>query len=110
VVDTARAGVPPVEKCMLCHQRILVTYPEIEKLRRHYDEKNPPQWARVNSLPEFVYFSHERHVRSGADCGQCHGNIRGMDRVYLVQDFTMGFCVQCHRDNGYSHDCYTCHR
>jgi hypothetical protein len=110
-VNTDRAGVPPLETCMLCHKRIIVDYPEIEKLREHYEANRPVRWAHVNNrVPEFVYFSHQRHVRSGIDCGQCHGDIAGMDRVATPQQFQMGFCVQCHRDNNVSHDCYICHR
>jgi hypothetical protein len=127
-VDSDRAGVPPVETCMLCHSQIIVTHPQIQKLRGYYfasgdyrhfkplpsDRIAKPaerlEWVRVNQLPDYVYFSHERHVRKGFDCGRCHGDVAGMDRVALVNDFTMGFCVKCHRDEKFSHDCYTCHR
>ena len=34
VLQTPVAGIPPVETCMLCHRRIIVHYPEIEKVRR----------------------------------------------------------------------------
>ena len=33
-----------------------------------------------------------------------------MDRVVKAQKFEMGFCIQCHRDNHATHDCFTCHR
>lgn len=109
-IDTARAGVPPLETCMLCHQRIAIAYPWIARLREHYFSDTPVQWARVNELPEFVYFSHERHVRRAVDCGHCHGNVAQMDRISQVHPFKMGWCVQCHRDNAVSHDCLICHR
>jgi len=109
-IDTPRAGVPPLETCMLCHSRIIIGHPEIVKLREHFDRRKPVEWVRVNQLPDFVYFNHEIHVRAGFDCGHCHGNVAQMDRVALVQDFQMGFCVQCHRDNNFSHDCLICHR
>lgn len=106
-----RAGVPPLETCMLCHKQIIVNYPPIRKLREHYDTARPVEWVHVNNrVPEFVYFSHQRHVRSGIDCGQCHGDVTEMDRIKAPFEFTMGFCVQCHRDNNFSHDCLTCHR
>lgn len=108
---TDRAGVPPMETCMLCHKRIIVTYPWIQQLREHYDKNEPIPWVHVNNrVPGFVFFSHERHLRSGVDCGKCHGDVADMDRVYMKDQFTMGFCVQCHRDNNISHDCLTCHR
>ncbi len=109
-MNTARSGVPPLETCLLCHSRVIVDHPEIVKLRAYYDRGEPVQWARVNTLPDFVYFNHQAHVRVGFDCGHCHGNVAGMDRVRLVHDFKMGFCVQCHRDNNFSHDCMICHR
>ncbi|MBE3070609.1 MAG: cytochrome c3 family protein [Planctomycetes bacterium] len=110
VVDTERAGVPPLETCILCHRHIIRTYPAVVELRRYYNEGLPLRWVRVNTLPEFVFFNHEVHVRRGFDCGRCHGDVARMDRVRLEQDFTMGFCVQCHRDETFSHDCLICHR
>ncbi len=109
-IDTPRAGVPPVETCMLCHKRIIVTYPQIIKLTEYYEQKKPVPWVRVNDLPEFTFFNHQVHIRRGFDCGQCHGDVAHMDRVEYVNEFKMGFCVQCHRDNNYSHDCLICHR
>ena len=109
-LDTPRATVPPLETCLLCHSRILTQYPEIVKLRQAYEAGRPVAWVRVNDLPDYVFFDHERHVRGGIDCGQCHGDVAAMDRVTSVQPFEMGFCVQCHRDRGYSHDCLVCHR
>ncbi|MFB3890607.1 MAG: cytochrome c3 family protein [Phycisphaerae bacterium] len=109
-IDTAHSGVPPMETCMMCHSRIITEHPQIVKLREDYEAGRPIQWRRVNTLPEFVYFDHHVHVRAGFDCGRCHGDVKGMDRVYLYQDFLMGFCVQCHRDNNFSHDCLICHR
>ncbi len=110
VRDADRAGIPPLSTCMLCHQSIIITHPQIARLRQHYAAGDPVRWVRVNQLREFVYFSHQRHIRAGFDCSRCHGDVRGMDRIKLVHDFQMGFCVQCHRDNNYSHDCYICHR
>jgi hypothetical protein len=107
---TDRAGVPPLETCMLCHSRIIITHPQIVKLREHYEQGRPIAWARVNDVPEFVYFSHEAHVRKGIDCGRCHGDVAAMDRLAPAPELLMGFCVQCHRDNQASHDCLTCHR
>lgn len=109
-IESAHAGVPPVETCMLCHSRIIVDHPQIASLTRYYDDRRPVPWARVNNLPDFVFFNHQAHVRAGFDCGRCHGNIAQMDRVNLVHEFRMGFCIQCHRDNNYSTDCLTCHR
>ena len=109
-VDSAHAGVPPLETCMLCHKRIIPSHPEIVKLRGHYDARRTVEWERVNDLPDFVYFDHSIHLHRGIDCGRCHGDVAHMDRIRLEQSFKMGFCVQCHRDYGVTHDCFACHR
>jgi hypothetical protein len=109
-LDTPRAGLPEVETCMHCHERIIVAYPKIVELRAHYFDNVPIRWRRVNHVPEFVYFNHQVHLRRGFECGKCHGDVKGMDRVVPSPEITMGFCVQCHRDNKYSHDCLICHR
>jgi hypothetical protein len=110
-ISTERAGVPPVETCMLCHSRIIIHHPEIAKLRRHYDQRQPVEWNRVTTfIPEFIYFNHSAHIRAGFDCSRCHDDVAGMDRVSPAHEITMGFCVQCHRDQNASHDCLMCHR
>jgi predicted CXXCH cytochrome family protein len=109
VFTTAVAGLPPVETCMLCHSRIIVHYPEIERVRRHYEQGEPIWWVRVSDLPDFSHFDHSMHLVSGVDCGTCHGDVKAMDRLVLPQKFTMGLCIQCHRENNATHDCFTCH-
>lgn len=107
---SSRAGIPPLETCLLCHSRIIRTHPYIAKLRRHVAENQPVVWERVNWLPEFVYFEHSVHIQRGFDCSVCHGDVAMMDRVVPARKFQMGFCIQCHRDNKATHDCFTCHR
>jgi len=106
---TPVAGVPPVETCMLCHSRIIIHYPEIEKVRQRYERAQPIPWVRISNLPDLVHFNHSMHLAAGVDCGKCHGDIKAMDRVVLHQDFQMGFCIQCHRENNATHDCFACH-
>ena len=104
------AGMPPLQTCMLCHRSIIINYPPIEKLRSHYFNNKPVEWNRVLKLPDFVYFSHRMHIINGIDCGTCHGNVKDMDRIKEAKQITMGFCIQCHRDNNATTDCFTCHR
>ena len=110
VADSARAGIPPLQTCLLCHERIIRTYPYIIQLREYFRQGRPVIWERVNWLPEFVYFNHSMHIRKGIDCGMCHGNVALMDRVVKAQKFEMGFCIRCHREKNATHDCFTCHR
>jgi hypothetical protein len=95
---------------MGCHKTIAVEREEIRKLTRHYEEKQPVQWVRVYALPDFIYFSHKRHVKAGVECATCHGDVAGMKRVRRVNELIMGWCVSCHRVRGASRDCATCHK
>jgi len=82
-------------------------------------EPEPIPWVRVHDLPDFVYFDHRAHTRVGLQCQHCHGQVESMERVRQVEPFTMGWCVNCHRQateegiNGRpvraSTDCVTCH-
>lgn len=106
----ARAGIPPLETCLLCHSRIIRSYPYIAQLRGMAARNEPVVWERVNWVPEFVYFEHSMHVRRGIDCGACHGDVAAMDRVVPARKFQMGFCIGCHREKRVTTDCFSCHR
>lgn len=110
VARSSRAGIPPLQTCMLCHQRIIRSYPYIALLREHFRENRPVVWQRVNWVPEFVYFNHSVHIQRGLDCSLCHGEVSLMDRVVTAHKFQMGFCIGCHKKNRATHDCFTCHR
>jgi len=118
------AGVPSVELCMGCHAQFPPSYDEFEGIRtlkRHWERREPIEWIRVHRLPEYVQFQHQAHVLAGFDCKQCHGVVEEMDKVYLVPDtqwwpwplptkkLEMGWCVDCHRKNDATQDCYACH-
>lgn len=107
---SSNAGMPPVEKCLLCHNVIASNFAPIAKIRQYGDRKQGIPWVRVGIVPDFVFFSHQPHLARRFDCGRCHGNVAAMDRIQQVNDFTMGFCVDCHNANGGPNDCYTCHR
>ena len=76
-------------------------------------------WTRVHNLPDFTYFNHSAHVSAGVTCQRCHGPVESMERVRQVEDLSMGWCVNCHREvnkagvNGQpvhaSTDCSPCH-
>lgn len=112
VQKSPHAGVPSVQKCMSCHQNVAVDRPEIQKLRRYWDAKEPIPWNRVYSLriSNYVYFTHKRHVKKGIDCSACHGEVQMMDRVRRVRSLSMGWCVSCHRANDAPTDCLICHQ
>lgn len=110
------ATIPAVRTCMGCHKMVAVSKPEIEKLQKYWDDRQPIPWAKVYDLSDHVRFTHKRHVRAGIGCQTCHGPVETMPQVWLKQDLTMGFCVRCHKQHlndkhtPASLDCATCHK
>ncbi|MEQ1712344.1 MAG: hypothetical protein ABL908_13215, partial [Hyphomicrobium sp.] len=74
-------GVPELATCMGCHKYVLKESPEIKLLTQYWERGEPVPWKKVNDLPDFVYFSHMRHVRAGVDCTECHGQVPAMTGV-----------------------------
>lgn len=109
VLDSSLAGMPPVETCMLCHQRIIIHYPPIEELRQHWQQRRPIEWVQIYDLPELAHFPHDMHIKRGHDCSECHGDVQAMDRIRLNEPMTMGFCISCHRRENAPVDCFNCH-
>jgi len=108
----------------------LIISPEIQKIYNQFglndemqpDEAKPLQpveWIKIHNLPDFVYFDHRSHVGAGVACQQCHGPVETMERMRQVENLTMGWCVNCHREVNEigvnsqpvhaSLDCVTCH-
>jgi hypothetical protein len=110
VTKGRHAGAPPVSKCLSCHETIAVDRPEIKKLRKFADQKEEIHWNRVHALPDFIYFSHKRHIRANLDCAACHGQVASMPAIRQVRPLKMGWCVTCHRGRGAPRDCITCHK
>lgn len=128
------AGLPSVDRCMGCHKIIgAQDNPEIAKIHDYWRRGQPIPWVRVFKVPEFTYFPHKPHVRSGLACQTCHGPIErmrvvgaetgprlGNDLLYLIglkpppPPLSMGWCIECHRaENARGAqaplDCITCH-
>ncbi len=57
------------------------------------------EWVKIHNLPDYVYFDHRPHVNAGVDCQTCHGNVESMERVRQVENLSMGWCVNCHRQS-----------
>lgn len=92
------AGIPAVSVCMNCHTQVKPDSPEIQKLKKAVADKKSIEWIKVNRMADFVYFNHSQHVVAGkVDCMTCHGPVNTMTRMRQEQDFTMGWCIDCHR-------------
>jgi hypothetical protein len=110
VNEGRHAGVPAVSKCMSCHETVAADRPEIVKLKQYREGEKPIHWQQIHALPDFIYFTHKRHVKAGLDCAACHGQVEAMAEIQQVRSLKMGWCVTCHRARGASLDCATCHK
>ena len=126
------AGIPPIQKCIGCHQSIdsVRDKPRIKKLFEYWDAKKAIPWKKVHDIPDFVRFNHERHIQRfyfqqdrpyQEVCGYCHGNVKAMTVAQRQKPLTMGWCASCHqKDHPVSanssktghgpNDCFTCHK
>lgn len=112
VEKSSFAGIPPTHTCMSCHSQIWTNSPLLEPIRRSFVTQTPitgPRgelgWARINKLPEFVYFNHSIHIARGINCNVCHGPVEKMQLTYKGKPFFMAWCLRCHRNpEGYIGD------
>lgn len=121
VEKTRQALIPSVNICMNCHSIARKDRPEIVKLRNYYDKGELIPWKRIHKVPDYAYFNHSVHVNKGIKCESCHGDIKFMDKVSQVRQFTMAACLDCHRNphenlpylknvNKGPENCFACHR
>jgi mono/diheme cytochrome c family protein len=125
--ESKTAGIPSVNVCMNCHKAV-TTYEKGPKLYTEkgdeinannelaklfkaagFDPQNPNkwdptqakpiEWVKIHNLPDHVYFNHSQHVKTGkVQCQSCHGEVTAMDEVKQVEELSMGWCVNCHRN------------
>ena len=113
--NSIHAGVPDGQTCMGCHKFVLKDSPEIKIVKDHFDAGQPMPWEKVHDLPDFVTFSHMRHVRAGVQCTECHGQVQTMHGTRVTKTdaegvttekventmvreapLQMGWCLDCH--------------
>jgi hypothetical protein len=107
-------GMPSVEKCMGCHRVIATNVPVIQQVAGYWERQQPIPWERVNTLPRFVYFTHEVHITAGKlNCERCHGDVGHMTVARPVVRMNMGWCLSCHESQPNAaqlQDCVVCHQ
>ena len=108
-ISTA-AGIPSMKICVSCHRNVRTDNADMRALTAYWDRQQPIEWVRLHRLPDFVYFTHQRHLQSGLPCMKCHGHVEEMSSTPRAASFEMGWCVSCHAAQGVSRDCWTCHR
>lgn len=113
VSKSSFAAIPEVETCMGCHKLVNGTTDEqkaeIKKLQDFAAQDKPVPWVKVHVMPDHVKFNHKRHVKAGVSCQSCHGQVPEMEKVERVSSMKMGWCIDCHRQQGTSIDCNVCH-
>ena len=112
VEKSKNAGIPSVNVCMNCHKGIskgpVYGTTEIAKIydaagwdpdKGEYTKPQKPiEWIKVHNLQDFVFFSHQQHVKVGKqECTSCHGEVKEMTTAKQVNSLTMGWCIDCHR-------------
>jgi len=113
VKEQSFAGLPDIERCLICHAAAITKSPEEEKIRDFKKRGIELRWTRLTDLPGHVYFSHRRHVGiAGLDCRGCHGNIAETTRPprKALMSLTMNDCIGCHKNRNAKTDCIYCHR
>ena len=108
-VDGKQMQIPNANKCMGCHQGIATERPAIQKLASLQKAGGSIAWVRVYHLPDFVFFSHQKHIDAKVDCAVCHGAVRTMDAMRQAKDVSMMTCVNCHNLRKATVACGQCH-
>ena len=103
-----RAGFPAAGQCMLCHQTLPKTAPLIEKIAAMPNDEKPFQ-TRYHLLPDFVFFSHARHMQAKLECASCHGSVFTADSAKPVMALKMKACIDCHTEHKAKKTCDVCH-
>ncbi|GBE30476.1 MAG TPA: cytochrome C [Bacteroidetes bacterium] len=98
VEKSRHSNIPPTKVCMNCHSLIGLDKETLDPVRESFANNTPIEWIRVHNLPEYAYFDHSLHLRSGVACIECHGNVAMMEKVQQVEPLSMGWCLDCHRD------------
>jgi len=105
------SGAPVMASCFGCHrviagsdedpQKAIKNQNAIKKLLEFKPKRESIPWKKIHDVPDFVHFSHKRHIQVGFDCTECHGEIFQHDVLStqtMVADLSMGWCMKCHTE------------
>jgi hypothetical protein len=95
--------------CMSCHQSVMKASPAIQKLAQLQKEGQELSWIRVYQLPDFVFFSHQKHLDAKVGCETCHGMAGDRDVLEPEKDISMVSCINCHKLRKAPVSCGLCH-
>ena len=96
------AGPASVRTCMICHNASPPIGRASSRSPRCAKKGIDLAWQRVfgYTAQSHVKFNHAPHIRAKVECATCHGNIAQQTVAQRNVDLTMGFCVNCHNENG----------
>lgn len=103
------AELPVTSTCMACHISVKKDSPHIQKLTAFHKGAGKVAWLPVYRIPDYVMFSHRKHVTAGATCQTCHGPVEERDVMRREKDISMAACMSCHKEKGASNACDFCH-
>jgi hypothetical protein len=111
VEQSARAGLPSINTCMICHSQIATDRPLIKSITDMQARGLDLAWQRVYgyAAEAHVRFEHAPHVRAKVECSTCHGNLAQQTVAERSVNMDMAFCVNCHKEKQAPIDCLTCH-
>lgn len=118
VEQANHSAVPALNICMNCHKVVAADKEPIKLLQKKYFAGETVNWVKVHMLPDHAKFNHKRHVHrfSKPDdryqaCQTCHGNVKEMEVIEQKSSLSMGWCVNCHREQEPPGplNCSTCH-
>jgi len=105
------SGAPVMASCFGCHrviagsdedpQKAIKNQDAIKKLLEFQPKGESIPWKKIHDVPDFVHFSHKRHIQVGFDCTECHGEIDKHDVLStqtMITDLSMGWCMKCHKE------------
>ncbi|QDU72692.1 cytochrome c3 family protein [Mucisphaera calidilacus] len=106
VEDAAFAAIPPTQTCINCHNPetdaagLRKNSDKLQPVYESYRTGKPVKWVKVHDLADYSYFNHSAHVNKGVGCYSCHGRVdkMGEEGVYQVENLSMGWCIECHRE------------
>jgi quinoprotein glucose dehydrogenase len=104
-----RVQIPGVAECTSCHQTVKKENPKVQELSQFEKEGRALSWKRLYQLPEFVFFSHQKHRNAKVECEVCHGRVFDQDNLWREREVSMNACVDCHKLRKAPVSCNLCH-